>query len=228
MLIVIEGIDGSGKGTQSQLLMDRLAEAGYDVHLFSFPRYMEKFGKLVGRYLNGDFGELDRVHPQLASLLYSLDRFDVKNELEAQLAIRDVVICDRYVPSNIAHQCARLSDSEEAEELNKFLVDLEYVTFGLPVPNNVIQLDLPVQMAQKLIAKKAGRDYTDKDADLHESDANYLGEVRKWYSRASLKGQHAVCWNQIRVDRNGHIRSVEDVHQDIWTLVGLESKSDDN
>jgi dTMP kinase len=106
-LIVIEGIDGSGKGTQAQQLTERLAAAGHRVRLLSFPRYRDTlFGQAIGEFLNGRFGQLDEVHPFLASVLYAADRYESKQVLLEALQQSDFVVCDRYVPSNLAHQGA--------------------------------------------------------------------------------------------------------------------------
>src|SRR5580704_15426600 len=108
-LIAIEGIDGSGKGTQSRILVERLRQSGRKVELISFPRYEETFfGRLIGSFLNGQFGTLDQVHPVLVSLLFAGDRFESRPKLEKALATCDVVVLDRYVASNVAHQGAKI------------------------------------------------------------------------------------------------------------------------
>ena len=112
MLVVLEGIDGSGKGTQARLLVDALARRGFTARLFSFPCYDETFfGREVGRYLNGAFGDLHSVPPEFAALLYAGDRLEKRDELLVALRDADVVVCDRYVPSNFAHQAARTGEA---------------------------------------------------------------------------------------------------------------------
>src|SRR5258705_6310223 len=109
MLVAIEGIDGSGKGTQTQLLRDRAHQDGLTCAVFWFPQYQSNaFGRAVGKYLNGAYGRAEQVPPQLAALLYAGDRYAARNELCAALTSHDLVICDRYVPSNMAHQAAKL------------------------------------------------------------------------------------------------------------------------
>ena len=217
MLIVLEGIDGSGKGTQSVKLVESLKQKGADVALFAFPRYtITRFGAVVGQYLNGDFGV--GVHPKVASTLYACDRFESKHDLEAQLAVRDIVVCDRYVPSNLAHQCAKLN-KEEGTKLAHWICDIEYGLFQVPVPDLVICLDLSVESAAKLIEKKAQRAYTEKKADLHECDLEYLKAVRNWYSflPTSNCSRHRQ-WEVVSVERNGHLRSVDQVFEDVWQV----------
>ena len=221
MLIVIEGIDGAGKGTQVGMLQARLRARNKKVHAFSFPRYdVTRGGDAVGRYLNGKFGNPVAVHPQLASLLYAMDRFESRNDLRAQIAVQDVVVCDRYVPSNLAHQCAKLDDTE-GEALCRWIEEIEYDLYELPVPDLIIQLDLPTELAAKLIAKKAGRSYTDLKQDGHEADLKYLTEVRKWYAKLEAESRtRCNRWVKIQVDNlRGDIRPVEHVATDIWDEV---------
>ncbi len=216
MLIAIEGIDGSGKGTQAGLLIEALNGCGLTTELFSFPRYnTTKGGEAVGEYLNGKFGNpVDEVDPKLAALLYALDRFESREDLLAQLAVKDVVVCDRYVPSNLAHQCAKLK-AEDGEALCAWLNHLEYGIYSLPVPNLVIQLDLDIDLAKTLIAKKAARSYTTKAADGHEADLAYLNKVRWWYNNLHIKTLYEE-WRRINVgDGIGGIKPVEKVTAEI-------------
>jgi dTMP kinase len=220
MLIALEGIDGSGKGTQAASLVEKLKQHGLDVALFSFPRYeVTRFGAVIGEYLNGDFGE--KIHPKLSSTIYAVDRFESCEDLKAQLSVRDVVVCDRYMPSNLAHQCAKLEPNSlgESDELADWIWDMEYNLFKIPKPDLVICLDLRVEFAALLIAKKAKRSYTDKKADIHEADLDYLSEVRKWYRKlGSSESLQHKDWQVVSVERNGHLRKVEDVFNNVWEV----------
>lgn len=154
LLLDFEGIDGSGKGTQAQRLHARLTSERFRCALISFPRYSETlFGRAVGDFLNGRFGSLEQVHPFLVSLLFAGDRFESKGLLCDALAQHDVVVLDRYVPSNIAHQAAKLTGTER-EELIRRILEIEHAIFGLPRADLVLHLDLPVPQAQALIARK--------------------------------------------------------------------------
>jgi dTMP kinase len=133
-LIAIEGIDGSGKGTQAQLLLQRLEEQGRRATLLSFPRYEATFfGRTVGEYLNGAFGSLGQVHPFFASLLFAGDRFESRTVLTDALAANDVVVLDRYVASNVAHQAARLA-GEARRQLIEAIERVEFEITGCRGP----------------------------------------------------------------------------------------------
>ncbi len=215
-LIAIEGIDGSGKGTQAKVLTDRLAAAGRRVELLSFPRYRETlFGQAIGDFLNGRFGQLNEVHPFLASVLYAADRYESKSTLLNALDRNEAVICDRFVPSNLAHQGAKLSGTER-EELLRTIQRIEFEIFGLPQPQLVILLDIPVEFAQKNIAAKKPRDYTDKAADLQEADADYLQRVRDVYLQLAAENAH---WHRVDSVRDGQQRSVSDIADEIFDRV---------
>lgn len=211
-LIVIEGIDGSGKGTQAQQLTERLTATGRRVRLLSFPRYRETlFGHAIGDFLNGRFGQLNEVHPFLASVLYAADRFESKSVLADALQQSDVVVCDRYVPSNLAHQGAKL-DGAERDELLRTIERIEFDVFALPRPSLVVLLDVPVEIAQRNIAAKKPRNYTDKSADLQEADAVYLQRVRDVYLQLAASDAN---WQRVESVRNGELLSITKIGDDI-------------
>src|SRR5580693_6594038 len=124
-LIALEGIDGSGKRTQLELLAGAFQARGLAVYQISFPRYESFYGKLVGRYLNGEFGALEAVNPHFSALLYAGDRLEAKPEMEAALGTGKFVLADRYIGSNMAHQSARMKPSDREEFLD-WLKRLEY------------------------------------------------------------------------------------------------------
>ncbi len=223
MLIAIEGIDGSGKGTQAKLLHERLLETGVRSELISFPRYSQThFGQTIGRFLNGEFGQLDQVDPHLAATLYAADRFESLGMLTDLLATRDVVVSDRYVPSNIAHQGAKRT-GEARQQLTGWISKVEYGVFGLPQADLVIHLDLPAETAQELIARKSKRDYTDKAADLQEADRDYLSAVRRAYLDLAATEPN---WQTISLLDGERLRTIEEIANDIITRVSplLEPK----
>lgn len=214
MLIAIEGIDGSGKGTQARRLQEHLQSAGKSAALLSFPRYDHTtFGGAIGDYLNGRFGTLEQVHPLLASLLFAGDRFESKAVLREAIESHDVVVLDRYVASNIAHQGARCVD-DERDRVVTFIRKLEFEINGLPEPDLTILLDLPVATASELVLKKNPRSYTEQSADLHESDRTYMESVRQVYRE--LAGQEAN-WRTVTV-ADERVRSIDEIADEIAGL----------
>lgn len=216
LFLAIEGIDGSGKGTQSAKLCERLSQAGKSVKLFSFPRYAETlFGRLVGEFLNGKYGTLEAVHPQLVSLLFAGDRFESRGLLQQALETQDVVVCDRYVPSNVAHQASKRSGEERAD-LTRRILQIEYEIFALPRPDLMLLLDMPAERAQQLVAKKAARAYTTQAADIQEADGGYLRGVREVYLEMARSQPN---WHLVAGCCNDRLRSLDEISDDIWTTV---------
>jgi dTMP kinase len=219
LLVAIEGIDGTGKGTQARRLVDALTAAGHRTQLIGFPRYSETaFGRRIGRYLNGDYGSLDEVHPLFASLLFAGDRFESRDILRQALDNSDIVVLDRYVGSNIAHQCAKQTGAER-DDLRAFIEHLEHGIYQLPRADLVILLDLPAAQAQALIAKKARRDYTDRAHDLQEENAPYLEAVRQLYLEVAAANPQ---WRRVDVAPGGKLRSIDDIAAEILAIVNGE------
>jgi len=222
LLVAFEGIDGSGKGTQARRLQEHLSDRGRKVALISFPRYEQTlFGRAVGEFLNGRFGALDEVDPFLVSLLYAGDRFESRSLLTAALDENDVVILDRYVASNIAHQGAKRDGDARCELIDR-IREIEYGLYQLPRPDAVLLLDLPVTEAQKLIATKSARSYTDRKADLQEADAVYLQRVRDVY--LSLANDQPN-WYRIDSLRGETLRTVEEIGEEIAERLTLLLKA---
>ncbi len=214
--IVIEGIDGSGKGTQSVRLHERLNQSGHSATLLSFPRYQSTFfGARIGDFLNGKFGTLDQLPPFLVSLLYAGDRFESRNVLESARENSDVIVLDRYVPSNIAHQTAK-AGPEERSQLQEWIEHIEYNIFQLPKPDLVVLLDIPVSVSQELIRRKNPRSYTDQTTDLQESDTSYLAAVRDVYLSLAKKSPN---WQIVSVTDGEQLRSIDDIADDLWERV---------
>lgn len=218
-LVAIEGIDGSGKGTQAERLVSRLTSEGIKTSLVSFPRYTQTtFGARVGEFLNGRFGALDEVDPFLAALLYAGDRFESRDHLAGLLATHEIVVCDRFVASNIAHQGAKRT-ADERERLIREILTVEHQVFGTPRPDLTVWLDLPVAQAQELIARKARRTYTDSAADLQEADGDYLQSVAEVYEHLAAT---EPAWSRVAGCQDGELRTVDDVGEDIFQRVHRE------
>jgi dTMP kinase len=216
LLLAIEGIDGSGKGTQAGRLADAARAAGHRVASFSFPRYDDNpFSRAIGDYLNGEFGGLDEVHPELSALLYACDRLHARPELVAALDECALVVCDRYVASNLAHQGAKL-DGEARERLIRWLVDVEYGEFALPRPDLVVLLDAPAALARELVGRKGTRAYTTLEADIHESDTAHGDASREVYlDLAGREGWRVVA----TADEDGAARDVDEIAAEVWAAV---------
>ncbi len=178
--IALEGIDGSGKRTQLDLLAAELANRGIAHARISFPRYDSFFGSLVAQFLNGEFGSLDKVDPHFSALLYAGDRLESKPQLLLHLLGGTTILSDRYVGSNLAHQTARMP-RERREEFLSWLKKLEYEIYGLPVEDLVIYLRLPPAEAHRLVGKKGARGYTNLRRDLQEDDLAHLAAAAETY-----------------------------------------------
>jgi dTMP kinase len=180
--IAIEGIDGSGKRTQLDLLARALESRGIPCVCVSFPRYDSSFGQLVARYLNGDFGPLSAVDAHFSAMLYAGDRLEAKPELDAALSAGKTVLADRYVASNLAHQTARVAP-EQRDEFLRWLQRLEYSLYDLPAEDLVLFLRLPVAEAHRLVGMKKARGYTALRRDLQEADVRHLEQAALIYER---------------------------------------------
>jgi len=185
MLVVLEGLDGAGKSTQVKKLKRYLQERCGELEYIHFPRYDSGiYGPLIGKFLRGGFGSVDEVHPQLVALLFAEDRHGASADIKKALSEGKTVLLDRYVYSNIAYQCAKLTDPDEAEELRQWIIDVEYGDFALPVPDLNIFLDVPIGFVESSLSnQRAGddRDYLHGQEDIHESDIGLQKRVRAVY-----------------------------------------------
>lgn len=191
MLIVLEGLDGAGKSTQVRKLKAYLESARPSLEYIHFPRYdAPVFGGLIGKFLRGGFGTMDSVHPQLVALLFAEDRHEASADIARTLSAGGTVLLDRYVYSNIAYQCAKLTDSDEAEDLREWIINTEYGHFGIPRPDLNIFLDVPISFVEKSLGnvrKGDERSYLEGAQDIHEADIEFQKRVQAMYRRqASL------------------------------------------
>lgn len=187
MLVVLEGLDGAGKSTQVKKLRIYLESLFGSLEYVHFPRYdAPVYGDLISRFLRGDFGSNEMVHPQLVALLFAEDRHGAAPSMKKVLEDGGTVLLDRYVYSNIAYQCAKLSDPEEAERLRDWIFNTEYGDFELPKPDLNIFLDVPIGFVEsKLKADRDGQDreYLGGAQDIHEADIEFQKRVRAIYQR---------------------------------------------
>jgi dTMP kinase len=214
--IVLEGIDGSGKRTQIEALARELSHRGMALSQISFPNYSGFFGKLVAQFLNGEFGPLAAVDPHFSALLYAGDRLESKPAIELALAAGKIVLADRYVASNLAHQGARVSREKRAEFL-AWLKQLEYQVHELPAEDLVIYLRVPVAEAHRLIGHKGARDYTRSRRDLQEADLAHLEAASQVYDELARQPN----WITIECQDapSGRLREPADIHAEIVAAV---------
>jgi dTMP kinase len=221
-LIVLDGSDGSGKKTQCTILLKKLQEAGYKVAFFDFPQYEKFFGKMVANYLNGDYGNLDQINPYLISLPYALDRKSVKQEMEEKINSGHIVICNRYTPSNLAHQSAKFETKLEQDNYVKWDEELEYEINKIPKPDTVIYLYVPSEIAQSLVDKKnqSDRAYAQgKKRDLHEINDDHLKKASERY----LELAKEKSWHKIDCVQDERLLSIDEVSGRVWEIIRKES-----
>lgn len=185
MLTVLEGLDGAGKSTQVKKLRAYLESLSGNLEYIHFPRYdAPVYGELISRFLRGDFGANNAVHPQLVALLFAEDRHGAAPQMKEVLEQGGNILLDRYVYSNIAYQCAKLDNADEAAALREWIFDTEYGNFGLPKPDLNIFLDVPIAFVEsKLKSQRGGadRDYLEGGQDIHEADIEFQKRVREIY-----------------------------------------------
>jgi len=213
-LIVLEGTDGSGKATQARMMGQRLQREGIAFREIDFPRYGNPFAEPANLYLHGALGsEPGDVNAYASSVLFAVDRFaSYKEEWGTFYEQGGVVIANRYTTSNAVHQASKLPAGERQEYLD-WLFDLEYRRLGLPAPDLVVYLDLPTELSEQMLRRRETA--TGTQADIHEQDEEYLRSCRM----NARDIAHDLGWTVIHCDREGAVRTVEDIHEEIWQQV---------
>lgn len=209
-LIVIEGLDGSGKSTQLELLPKNLKNNGFDSKTVSFPDYDSNSSALVKMYLGGEFGKKpDDVNAYAASLFYAVDRFaSYKTTWGEYYNQNGIIVSGRYTTSNAVHQTSKMDEGNWKGFLD-WLYDLEYNKVGIPKPDKVIFLDMPIEVSQKLLSGRYHGDEAKKD--IHESDTEYLAKCRK----AAMFTAEYSGWTIIPCSKDGQPRSIDDIANDV-------------
>lgn len=214
-LIVFEGTDGSGKSTQFKLLCDRLQTGGTPFRRLIFPQYQEPSSALLKMYLNGEFGSHPSdVNPYAASTFYAVDRYAAwKKDWGDDYRAGTLILSDRYTTSNAVHQGGKVSPADQPVFFD-WLFDFEYHKLGLPEPDLVFYLDMPTQEAVRLLRSREAE--TNTKGDIHEVDQDYLALCRQ----TALRAAEHYGWKRIScVDAQGRVRSIEDIHQEIWAAL---------
>ena len=211
---MIEGTDGSGKGTQTNILVDRLKKENIKVEQISFPQYGEPSAFLVEEYLNGKYGTADQVGPYKASVLYATDRFAASPKIKKWLAKGKVVIANRYVASNMGHQGGKIKDRKKRQEYFDWNYNLEYNILQIPRPDINLILHVTPEISQELVDKKDDREYLKgKKRDIHEDDINHLINAEQAYLEIA---QTYPEFSVIECIKNEKILAIQEIHAIIW------------
>ncbi len=214
--IVIDGTDGSGKATQTKLLVEKLTKVGQPVKMIDFPRYGEKSAGLVEEYLNGKYGSANEVGPYRGSIFYACDRYAASFEIKKWLAEGNIVISNRYVSSNMGHQAGKIKNLAARDEFLDWLDNLEYNIFQIPRPDLTILLFMPPEIGQQLVDKKGHRDYVGgKKRDIHEADLQHLIDAASAYKYVADK----YGWITISCAPNNNLAKIEDINEQLWQEV---------
>ena len=216
-IIVVEGVDSSGKATQSKLLTERLENEKNKVISVEFPNYKSDSSSVVKMYLNGDFGtDPNSVSPYAASSFFAVDRYaSVCGEWKEYFADGNIIIADRYTTSNMVHQASKISDEAEKVKFLDWLYDLEYNKLELPKPDLVIFLDMPVENARQLMKDRANKINNSSVKDIHESNDAYLQQS---YDNACFVAEK-YGWKRIKCAIDGKVRAIDDIAEEIYNAV---------
>ena len=217
ILIAIDGVDASGKETQSKMLFDRLTKSGKSVRSVSFPMYESESSYFVKEYLAGSYGKNPSdVNAYAASMLFAADRFATyRTDWGKNYENGDIIIADRYVTSNLIHQAGKISDKSEKKAFIEWEEDFEYNKLSLPRPDITIFLDMPTEYALKLMSGRSNKIDGSSKKDIHESNREYL---EKSYKNASDISD-MLSWKRICCVDSGRILSPEEIHSRVFEAV---------
>ncbi len=213
-LIVLEGIDGSGKSTQYRLLLERLKKENVEFRNTVFPRYKEESSALIRLYLGGAFGDKPSdVNASAACAFYAVDRYAAyKQDWGGYYENGGLILADRYTTSNAVHQGCKLPESELSEFFD-WLYDFEYVRLGLPVPDLVLYLDVDIETSLRRMRSR--EEATNTKADIHEKDVAYLAECLR---TGRLAAKH-YGWHRIAFEENGREREIQEKNDEIYDII---------
>lgn len=221
MFIVLEGVDGSGKSTQIANLQRLFAEQGIPTEYLHFPRFdAPYFGDLIARFLRGELGSVEQVDPYIVAMLYAGDRRDAAEMIRGWIAEGRVVICDRYVYSNIGYQCAKVAEKEERERLREWILSLEYDYFKIPRPDVSLFLDVPFAFTERKLLQEQregdDRAYLHGKKDIHEQSMDLQRQVRQVYIDAA---QYDEAMHVVDCSHEGEMASPEEIFGRIKAIV---------
>lgn len=216
-LIVIDGTDGSGKATQTKLLVERFQQVGEQVQTFDFPHYKNHFGGLIGECLAGKHGDFVGMSPQVASVLYAADRFESSQKIKSWLAEGAIVILDRYVSANQIHQGGKIPDEENRKKFLDWLDRMEHEIFQIPRPDLIIYLDVPVEVSQRLAKEKnaASKKIYTESSDQHEDNIQHLKDAKE----SGLKMIASLnSWHRVNCYQDNQILPIGVIHDEVWRI----------
>ncbi len=219
--IVFEGIDGSGKSTQSRLLKNHVEKEGYIVTATDFPQYGKKSAGLVEEYLAGKYGQSRDVTPYQASIFYACDRFDASFKIRRWLREGKIIVSDRYIGSNVGHQGGKMKNKSEWKKYLNWLFELEYGLFNIPKPDITIILKSIPEKSQSLTGDeqkiKERKHLEGKSKDIHEKDLSHLADAERSYMDWAQEFPEKKCL--IECYKDGELLSPEVIHEKVWEEV---------
>lgn len=217
MLIVFDGIDGSGKSIQFNRAVAHLKNSGHAVETSDFPRYGQKSAGLVEEYLIGLYGTSEEVGPYRASIFYAADRYAASKRIQNWLNDKKIVVCNRYVASNMGHQGSKIPDPAERAKFFAWNDDLEHNIFGIPRPDINFFLHVPAEKSIELIKQKAERDYLKGGAkDIHEGDIEHLKKAENTYLEITKTFPNFVLIECVEENR---LLTVDEIHTKVWNII---------
>lgn len=215
--IVIDGTDGSGKATQTKLLVSKLRKNKFKVKTIDFPRYYNNFfGKFIGECLSGEFGDFLAVDPHIASVLYAADRLESKKNIQKWLADGNIVIADRYASSNQIHQGGKIKNEKKRKNFLKWLEKMEFEIFDIPKPDVIVYLDVPTEITQELLKKEKNshkKRYLKGREDAAENNIGHLQDAKESAIKMIRRNNN---WIHIKCVKNNKLMSINDIEKIIW------------
>lgn len=216
-LFVIEGVDGSGKQTQTEKLYERLVKEGYKVLKVAYPRYDNPSSALVKMYLGGEFGkDASKISPYISSTFFAVDRYaSLKQDYEEFYNDGGIIIADRYTTANIVHQAGKIRDFDEREKFLDWLWDFEFNLLGLPIPDKVFFLNMPPDYSKKLIENRNNKFTGESKKDIHENDSKHI--IDSYNTACSLIRKYS--WHEVVCVKSNELRAIEDIHEEIYKAI---------
>jgi len=216
-VIVIEGLDGSGKETQSKKLYEKLLETNIPVMRLSYPRYEKESSALVRMYLRGDFGEdPQQISPYISSTFFAADRYaSYKTEVEDFYREGGIVIADRYTTSNMLHQAGKMKDDQEVEKFLDWLWHYEFELYQIPKPDLVLYLDIPLEETIKRIENRDREQKITEKKDIHEGSRDHLLQAAKRAGQLVEK----YGWTKVSCAKDGQWRSIDEISDEVFAKV---------